>query len=53
MLTPVSLSNLAHITESTLIFILINLEIEPPILESHTALVGKNVILTLSFGPNS
>jgi len=35
ILTPVSLPNLDPFSESTLIFVLIELEIEPPIFDSH------------------
>ena len=40
-MTPVSLSDLDHIHEPTLILVLINLEHEPPILESHITLMGN------------
>jgi len=41
MLTPVSLPDLDPILKLTLILVLIDLEHEPPILDSHIPLLGK------------
>ena len=41
MLTPVSLPSLDHIPKPILIPVPINLEYEPPILDSHIPLIGK------------
>jgi len=40
MLTSVSLPDLNHIPEPTLILILVNIELESPILQSHIPLMG-------------
>jgi len=40
MLTPVALPDLNHISEPTLISLIVNLELESPILQSHISLMG-------------
>ena len=45
MLTPVSLPDLDPVLEPTLILAPIELEIEPPILDNHIPLLGKEVNL--------
>ena len=46
MLTPVSLLKLDPFSEPTLILIFIDLEIEPPLLDSHISLMEKNMKLS-------
>ena len=41
MLTPVSLPKLDPFPEPTLIHVSIDFEIEPPLLDSHNSLMGK------------